>query len=329
MGFDIKRASIPEIKKQLGKAFSKYKNDVNARTSSPGLSGFLDLSPTTTWRLKMIDPPYTSFVGQFRATNLIEQVGAKIQDIESLNKQDTEKVWVGGEPGTVSFITRVWATSSTKSVRTSIELLRSFTKRDDALKRAPLFVFTSGTDLRFNVFVKSVGGIQYDNPRVDGTIRGATFQITMLVIDRLPSQNTDTTLTNLIGTGLGVISGGAVSGWEWAKSFFVNIPGGSLHLKGKRIIVRDGQTFEHISKQEYGDARYGDILRRVYFNNPRNSIKNSLEVGDYIDIVDPSDIRSVAVTPQSVALKDVAVNTVNIRNHFELRSQERKIYPSA
>lgn len=326
-GFDIKRSSVPEIRKKLDKNFKKYRAEIREKASRSGLSDFLGLNPANTWRLKMIDPPYTSFVGQFRAENLVEQVGAKINDIESLNKQDSEKVWVGGEPGTISFVTRVWATSSTKTVRTSIELLRSFTKRDDVLKRAPLFVFTSGVDLRFNVFVKSVGGIRYENARNDGTIRGAEFQMTMLVVDKLPSQDITTSLSSFVKTGLGLIQS-TVSGWA-GLSKTVEVPGGSLHIKGKQIIVKDGQTFEHIARQEYGDASLGDILRRVYFNNPRNSIKNSLQAGDYIDIIDPEDIRTISVTPQSISLKDTKINISNIKNHFELRSQERTIYPSA
>jgi len=326
MGFDLKRISINAVKQKLSKAIDTYDNEIRTKAGRSGLSDFLNLSPANTWRLKMIDPPYTAFVGQYRAEGLTEQVGARISDKGALNKQDTEKVWLGGEPGTISFVTRVWATSRTKSVRSSVEQLRSFTKRDDKLKRAPLFVFTSGVDLRFNVFVKSVGGIAYDNPRQDGTIRGATFQMTMLIVDDIPTEQTTMSLSTLVQTGLGLITASAA---YKSLSSFIFVPGGSLHLKGKKIIIKDGQTFEHIAQQEYGDASVGDILRRIYYNNPRNTIKNSLEVGDYIDLVDDSEIFSLKVTPQSIALKDDIVNVENIKNQFELRSGERKIYPGA
>jgi len=327
MGFDIKKISINNVKKQLTKAIDKYDADIRVKAGRSGLGDFLGLTPSNVWRLKMIDPPYTSFVGQFRASDLVEQVGARISDRGALNKQDTEKVWLGGEPGTVTFTTRVWATSANKSVRKSIELLRTFTKRDEKLKRAPLFVFTSGVDLRFNVFVKSIGGVTYDNPRNDGTIRGATFNVNMLVVDDIPSEQNTQSLSSLVSTGLGLI--GASPAFRKSVVDFIDVPGGSLHLKGKKIIIKDGQTFEHIAQQEYGDANVGDVLRRVHYNNPGNTIKNSLEVGDYIDLVDDSEIFSIKVTPQSIALKDEVVNIDNIKSHFALRSAERTIYPSA
>jgi hypothetical protein len=327
MGFDIKRISINSVKEKITNFTAAYDDKIRTKAARSGLSEFIGLTPTTTWRLRMLDPPYTAFVGQFVADNLVEAAGCRIADKASLNKQDTEKVWLGGESNTLSFTTRVWATSTVKSVREPIQQLKSFTKRDDKLKRAPMFVFTSGTDLRFNVFVKSVGGIEYDRPRSDGTIRGATFSMTMLIIEGdIPSEQNTMSLSSLVETGLGIITSSSLFK---TLSSFINVPGGSLHLKGKKVIVKDGQTFEHIAQQEYGDASVGDILRRVHYDNPRNTIKNSLEVGDYIDLVHESDIFSIKVTPQSIALKSDKVNIDNIKSHFALRSGERTIYPSA
>lgn len=334
MGFDlkkitmkslVKKTSINAAKRTIKEFSANYDAQIRAKAARSGMSDFLGLTPTNTWRLKMIDPPYSSFVGQHKAENLLEAVGARIGDKGALNKQDTDKTWLGGEPGTLQFTTRIWATDSTKSVRSTVETLREFTKRDPNLKRAPLFVFTSGIDLRFNVFVKSIGGIEYDSPRQDGTIRGATFKVTLVVVDEVPTEQTTMSLSSLCKTGLGIISSAAVSAWG-SVSKWINVPGGSLHVKGKQIIIKDGQTFEHIAQQEYGDASFGDILRRVHYDNPRNIIKNSLEVGDYIDLVANEDITKMKVTPQSIALKEAEVNLQNIRDHFVMRSEERKLY---
>jgi len=325
MGFDLKKISINSIRKKFQGNLDRYDDKIRAKASRSGLGDFIGVSTSTTWRLKMIDPPHTAFEGQHIAENLTEAVSARISDQGSLNKQDTEKVWLGGDPGTLTFTTRIWATSNVKSVRASINKLRTFTKRDPKLKRAPMFVFTAGTDLSFNVFVKSIGGISYDRPRQDGTIRGATFNVTLLVIDEVVTETQSMSLGSLVKTGLGLILPNSVSN---AVSSFLDIPGGSLHTKGKMVIVKDGQTFEHIAQLEYGDASVGDILRRAYYNSPLNLIKNSLEVGDYLDLVDDNEIYSIPVEPQSIALKTDTVNLENIRTHFESKNIERTIYPS-
>jgi nucleoid-associated protein YgaU len=323
----IKKTSVANAKRSANRFIKDYDDEIRAKAGRSGLADFLGVNPANTWRLKMIDPPYTSFVGQHKAENLTEEIGSRIGEKSSLNKQQTDKTWLGGESSSVTFSTRVWASSSVKNVRETIETLRTFTRRDPQLKRAPLFVFTSGIDLQYNVFVKSIGGIQYDNARQDGTVRGVTFKLTLTVVDEVPTEQMSMSLASLCKTGLGLVTSAAASAWSSISSW-INIPGGSLHAKGKKVIVRDGQTFEHIAQQEYGNAAVGDILRRVYYDNPKNSIKNALQVGDYIDLVAAEDIFSVPVTPQSIALKDTKVNLENIQGHFVRKNVERKIYPS-
>ena len=75
-------------------------------------------------------------------------------------------------------------------------------------------------------------------------------------------------------------------------------------MGGKEIIVKQGETFEHIAQKHYGDAHVGDILRRAHYNKPLNEIKSSLETGDVVDLVADDEIFGIAVTPQSIALKD-------------------------
>lgn len=319
MAFDIKR-----IQKVQGRAGTV------ARTI-PGISGllgdtflgeFLGISTKNVWRLKMIDSPNTEYRGQFMAQNLTENVGANISSQSSLNKQSQDKQYIGGDDNTLTFNARVWASSSIKNVKKSVELLKTFTERNEELKRAPIFTFTSGTDIQCKCFVKSIGGVQYDDPRSDGSIRGATFNVTLEKIEDVPTKS-GLSLAALVKTGLGIVSAAQGLSKSGGK---INIPGGSLHTKGRLIVTKQGQTFESIAQKEYGNALYGDILRRAHFQNPLNQIKASLEINDIVTLVDPNEITEITVAPQSICLKDNEENRNNFLAHFELRGGSKVVY---
>jgi len=317
MAFDINRVS------GVGSTIARTVPGVANMLGDTWIGEFLGLSTKNIWRLKMKDPPNTDFKGQFVAQNLTENVGQRLSNDPSLNQQDTDKKYLGGQGETITFATRIWASHSLKNVKTAIETLKGFTKRDPVLKRAPIFTFTSGTEFQCLCFVQSVGGIVYDEPRSDGTIRGATFSVALTKIEDIETPQQGMSIAALVKTGLGVVSAVSRGSSNLGKIF---IPGGSLHVKGRQIITKQNQTFEHIAQIEYGDALVGDILRRAYYQKPLSQAKLSLETGDVIDLVDKDEIFQISVTPQSIALEESTVNLENIKNHFELRGEDRTIY---
>jgi len=276
------------------------------------------------WRLKMLDPPGTEFIGQFVAEDVTENIGARISNDGSLNKDETSKKYLGGSGDTTTFKARIFATNTLKNVKTGIRQLKSFAKRDPALKRAPIFRFQAGTEIAMMCFVKSPGGIVYDRPRRDsGAIRGATFNMALEVIEELPTKQDGMTVASLIKTGLGIALAAAGISNSLGK---INIPNASLHSKGKRMVIKQGQTFEEIARIEYEDALSGDVLRRVYYQQPLSQIKSALETGDIIDLVDAVDLAGVDVTPQSEFLKDALVNRQVISDQFALRGTNKTIF---
>ena len=309
-------------------AIAKNVPGVSDALGNTPLGEFLGISTKDIWRLKMVDDIVgeegREFRGQFTAEDLTENIGQRISDTQSLNQQDTDKKYLGGEGDTISFNARIWATSSLRNVRKSIETLKSFCKRNEELKRSPIFTFTAGTEIQCTCFISSIGGIKYDPLRSDGTMRGATFTINLTKIEDVPTDIQGVSVAALVKTGLGIV--GAASGLASTLGM-INIPGGSLHTKGKEVVVKQGQTFEHVAQKHYNDAILGDILRRAYYQRPLSEIKMSLEPGDTVDIVDSDEIYDIPVTPQSVALKDNETNRENISNHFTLRGDSRRIYP--
>lgn len=324
MTFDIKR--ITKLS-GIGRSLAKSIPGIKGLLGDTVLGEFLGISTKNVWRLKMKDLDETEFKGQFLAEDLTENVGARISSRGALNQASTDSKYLGGDDQTITFTTRVWATNSIKNVKKTVELLKSFSKRNPKLKRSPIFIFTAGTEVQALVFVKSVGGIKYDRPRSDGSIRGAVFGIQLSVIEDIETKPNSLSIATLVKSGLGIISSvqGLSSGGLGAFSK-ISIPGGSLHTKGKEIIVKDGQTFEHIAQREYGDALVGDILRRAHYNKPLNELKSSLEVGDVVDLVVEDEIFGIVVTPQSLPLQDNQINLDNINRHFELRGKTKTVF---
>lgn len=296
---------------------------VTQLTETLGQFGVELSSARNVWRLKMLDPPESEFVGMFIAQDLTENVGQRLSKTQGLNQQSSQKGYLGGAEDSITFNTRIWANNSVKNIKSSIDALKSFTKRDSKLKRAPIFKFTSGTEVACKCFVESVGGIKYDDPREDGSIRGASFSIALAVIEELPTKEQGLSLASLAKSGLSVIS--AVAGLGTSLGF-IDIPGGSLHRKGRKVIVKQGQTFEQIAQLEYGDALAGDILRRVYYQQPLSQIKTALETGDYIDLVEDTDIAGIETTPQSLFLQDNLTNNTAIEEHFDRRGGDKTIF---
>ena len=323
MGFDLKRVNPAGAGKTIGKTIPGLSDAIG---DTP-LGEYLGISTKDVWRLKMSDKiggdEGPEFRGQFTATNLTENVGQRITSTNALNQEDADRKYLGGSGDTITFNARIWATSSLKNVAINIHKLKSFCRRDDELKRSPIFTFTAGTEFECTCFVKSIGNIIYDPLRSDGSIRGATFQITLVKLVEVPPDKQGVGIASLVKTGLGIVS--SVSGLSSTLGK-IYVPGGSLHTKGKEIITVQGQTFEHLAQKHYNNALFGDVLRRAYYHNPQNTIKTSLECGDVVDIVDPDEIQEIDITPQSISLKDNIECNENIVDHFSLRSDPKRVY---
>lgn len=273
-------------------------------------------SDKKTWTLEMIDKPNTKYIGQFMAENAVENIGARLNSQESLNTQTPNRQWVGGESETFQFEARIYARDSLKDVAAKITQLKSFARKRDDLGRAPMFIFTFGTQLSFTCFVKSLGGIKYDELRSDGTLRGASFTIILEKLDERAIDGSISLAAKIKSVG-GIISSavGLAAGVG-----LVNIPGGSLHTIGRTVRAKDGDTFEGIAQKEYGDALIGDVLRRA---NP--DIAN-IEANDEVILVDKREIFTINVTPQSNSLKDSTSQNQLRQQYLEKRGKEKKVF---
>ncbi len=257
------------------------------------------------------------FKGTFISENMSETVGSVLAENSTVNKEKPNQQWVGGESEIFTFQTRLFATNSFKNIKQDVETLKSLTRRDPKLRRAPIFLFTAGTEIGFTCFVKGVQFL-YDELRSDGAIRGAVINITLQKIDEIIVENAATSLAAQIKFAAGVITGAIGIGAQLGR--VVNIPGGSLHTIDRTHKVIAGDTFESIAKLEYGQALLGDVLRRVQpeFGN--------LKPGDDIQLVESTEIGQIQITQQSVPLKNTEDNLALREEFLELRNRKTTIF---
>jgi hypothetical protein len=275
-------------------------------------------SSNKAWTLSGDDAKFADleFEGQYVPQNYREGGGdASMGEASTLNAEAPNIQFLGNEGELVTFNARFYATDSFKNIKQQIETLRSFKKRDPDLKRSPKFLFTYGTEIEFTCFVRKVD-YAYDELRSDGSIRGvvATIQLQKLDQTLQGTEAAATSLASQIKFAAG-IAAGAAGIFSQVKSR-INIPGGSLHTLDRVREVRQGDTFERIAQQEYGNALLGDVLRRAQPD------KADLQVGDTVILVEPKEITTIEVTQQSTPLKDNQENS-SLREEFFINRNRR------
>jgi len=270
------------------------------------------------WTLVAQDPGIKlEFKGDFISENMTETVGSILGENTTVNKQKPNQQWLGGESEPFSFQSKLFAHNSFKNIKQQVETLKSFTKRDKDLRRAPIFLFTAGTEIGFTCFVRGVRFL-YDELRSDGSLRGANVSITLQKIEETITEDAATSLASQIKFAAGIISGSAGIANQLGR--IINIPGGSLHTIDRTHKVIDGDTFESIADQEYGNALLGDVLRRA---QPE---LGDLKAGDNVLLVESTEINQIRITQQAVALKNTQENLALREEFLELRNRKTTIF---
>lgn len=301
------------------------------------------------WRLASLDNPQNKFIGQFQAEGLTERVRASLLETQSVNLQQPAIHWQSGDTEILAFRARIFRTSSISgvafdaianplgtafslaagnrgpiidngSVRDQIEKLKKLSRKNNVIGRPERFLFTYGTELEFEVFIKSVGNITYDDIRSDGTIRGASFEVQMTKV-RADNEldRAGISLSSAIKLTGGIVTGVIGNGFSNITSPFraslINIPGASLHTIDKVLRAKQGDTYEKIAAREYGNPLLGDVLRRAQPD------KADLNEGDEFVTIKRQEIVQIEVTPQSIPFKDLSENKQLLRQFLELRGR--------
>lgn len=300
------------------------------------------------WRLRSVDNPDKTFTGQFVAENVVENVGIRQGETTSPGQQTPLIQFGSGEAETVNFRARIFRTSPVQgalfdalsnpvgtafgvlsgtagpiigngSVKDQIELLKTFARKNEELGRNERLILEIGTELSFEVFLRSVGGIAYDDIRSDGTIRGASFELQFVKIKpENISEQAGVSTAAKIKTILGVVTtvaGGISAINAPRRDKLINIPGGSLHTIDKFLPAKAGDTYEKIAASEYGNPMLGVILRLAQPENPE------CVPGKDVITVKRREIVQIPIEPRAIALREGSETKLLLDNFLALRGK--------
>lgn len=222
------------------------------------------------WALHDLDHESTIY-GQFIAQDVSKDVSGSIAESSSVNRQSPILQWVGGELEVVTFRARIWANNKDESIEDNVLALEDLVKRNTDLKRPPVCTLSIGTitTLDMDCLVASIGGVVYDEPRDDGSLRGVQLSITLKKYEEIDFTVTDPSVP---------------------ESFT------------RKRRAKKGDTYESIAADEYGNAMLGVLVRQL---NPRLPSMDLADLNprDPVHIYPEEYLLTLPLEPQFHAFK--------------------------
>lgn len=191
-------------------------------------------------------------------------VGSAWASSTGMNRAQPILQWSHGEQRGYAFGMKLWAVDSTDSIDDQLEALKLSVSKDDTLKRPPRWQFIWGQFIDETVVVKSIGGVKVDKLRNDGTLRGVTLSISLLIYASI-----DVALVT------------------------EDVPTDTYYALTKR-----SDTWEDMALREYDEPAYGDLLRQA---NPTVPFPGQ-EPGTIVLLPKVQNIRQLVLAPSSIPM---------------------------
>lgn len=239
--------------------------------------------------------------GQFTAQGFSHDLGSVLAEAGGFSRTNPLLQWVGGQIESLSFQARLFSEhANDQTARDKLEQLKLLRKPHQPLKRPPITRFFWGTAIPngMSCYVESLGGIQYDEIRPDGSIRGLSLNITLKRFTDFQVERTAVEITE----------------------------------RTPYHVVRESESYEMIAYRYYGDPLLGVPLRQ---QNPRFPMTLSapklladLQVSESVKILPREDLTSQPIKPLSHIFDlDNQLAAENRRRFFTLRGRKSGIYP--
>ena len=218
-----------------------------------------------TWSLKNTEDG-TVLKGQFPAEQVTRSVGGNWAEIQAMNRANAFIQFLNGKTETLEVKSRFFKRDLLDdSPAEKIDKLIEWTQATLRFRRPPMLTFYlgDGLGLQMDCICEGITGIEYDMPNALGGMRQVTFTMQFKKVSG--SQN-------------------AVSGeTEVTDTRYAH--------------AKQGDYYELLCEQEYGDPMIGVIIRQ------RNPQKALLKPGDIIALPALEGVRGLTPQQQSIALK--------------------------
>jgi hypothetical protein len=244
----------------------------------------------------------TRITGQFIPQQFTHNLGAQLPEAGGYSRTHPVVQWVGGTVETLTFQARLFSEHrDSQSARDKFETLKLLVNHvDDTLKRPPLVRFFWGNAIPggMKCFVETLGGVQYDEIRPDGSMRGVSMNITLkrfvpFRVVRVTTSPAERTPTHT---------------------------------------VRIAETYEMIAQRRWGDPMLGVPLRQ---QNPRFPMEKwapkgiaDLEANEVIKLFPRVDLEREPIKPQSHIFDENNFDAAdNRRFFFSIRGAKTGVIP--
>ena len=223
---------------------------------------------------------------QFQPTDFTMDWGAAWASSTGMNRDNPILQFSHGEQKGYQFGARLFAKDSSEDIQPLLDALKLAVEKDDELKRPPRWQFIWGQFIDETVIVKTIGGVKIDELRQDGTLRGATLGVQLLLY-----HSVDVAL---------------VAEDRPTNTFYA--------------VTKSGDTWEDIALREYDEPAYGDILRQ---NNPGIKFP-AQQTGKIVLLPKIENIRGIALEPSSIPMVRTSAGLALRRSMYALRSVSRQ-----
>jgi hypothetical protein len=223
---------------------------------------------------------------KFQPTDFTMDIGSAWAASTGMNRALPIIQFSHGEQQGFAFTMRLFGEHNDDDVQAQFDLIKSTCLKDEDLRRPPRWQFVWGQFVDETVVVKTVGGIKVDDLRPDGTLRGATFSIQLLVY-----RSVDVAL---------------VAEDRPSDTFY--------------SVTKRGDTWEDIALREYDEPAYGDVLRQSNAGLPFPG----QTPGKIVKLPKLENIRTVIIEPTSIPLARTAAGLALRRDMYAKRSVSRQ-----
>lgn len=217
------------------------------------------------WTLKNTEDG-TTLKGQFPAEDVTRSVGGNWSEIQALNRSNAFIQFLNGKSQTLSVSSRFFKRDMfDDSPVDKVDKLIEWTQSTIRFRRPPMltFILGDGLGLQMDCVCTGVTGIKYGLPNALGGIREVSFTMEFLRIN---------------GRQTAFSSEQEVTDTRYAHA-------------------KDGDYYELLCQEEYGDPMIGVIIRQ------RNPTLPLLSTGDIIALPALEGVRGSVPAQQSIPLK--------------------------
>lgn len=206
---------------------------------------------------ELLNPPYPVSENGVRVTG----VGGDLAAEPRFGFQDPIVQWTSGKHKMLSFSTVLFAEDDEADIRDKLVQFENLTLKNDSLGRPPICVFTLGNQISETVMVEEVeqeiAPVRYPA----GELRKVTLTLTLVKYRPFSQVQIDPTRPG-------------------KESYYL-------------VVTRAEASYEEIAKRYYGNALYGDRLRKRHPEMPLNPT-----VGNTISVPAKSIILREVVEPE-------------------------------